>query len=373
MKPTSTLRSTTDDLDRLDGYVPVDELAPHTRAALDAAGVDLDAVAGQDGVVRGKAELRALGEALADGRPSIRTHTHDSSGQWTATDAGLALRLFRGELARRGAERVLDATAPASSPTSRGQAAAFIERAARVDKATAAESAADIEEATGLRVRNWLFRADEPRDARVVELAFRVARPDLGITPELLLIVALGEGLVGFGSTKRPIDTAAPVDGYEYLGTDIIGSAAASLQRKGLLRADFREGVDYIGDRTTNDGQTAAEVHTATFTDLERGFEAVVALLADAQAHFRRDYDSRHGDGASSQLDARTLLFFTALYYNTGAGIGRKVLEKRGLAAIDRKYAQDLDVTNKDAPLNAQQKLNVYDHWVALGVVPAAR
>lgn len=373
MKPSSSVRSTTDDLDRLDGYVPVDELGPRTRAALDAAGVDLDDVAGQDGVVRGQPELRAFAAALAEGRPSIRTHTHDSSGQWTATDAGLALRLFRGELARRGAERVLDASAPASSATSRGQAAAFIERASRVDKATAAESAAEIEQATGLRVRNWLFRVDEPRDAQAVELAFRLARPDLGITPELLLVVALGEGLVGFGSTKRPIDVTAPVDGYVYLGTDIIGSAAAALQSKGLLRADFREGVDYVGDRTMNDARKAVEVHTATFTDLERGFEAVVALLADAQAHFRRDYDARHGDGASGQLDARTLLFYTALYYNTGASTGRRILDKRGLRALDRKYAQDLDVTNKDAPLNAQQKLNVYDHWVALGVVPTAR
>lgn len=370
MRSRTSVSTATRDLLDLRADAPIDELRPETQDALEAAGVDVAKLAGADRRLGGRVELRAVVSALAEGKGTVALATRDSSGAWAETDSGRALRLLRGDLAREGAERVIDAVRPDDASPSRDAAAAFVERAASVDPVAARSSAASIDQKTGLRVRNWLFRMDEPRDAALVEIAHRVARPDLGVTPELLMVIANGEGLIGFGrGSSGPSSTTRPVDGYQYLGTDIIGSAAPQLIAKGYLRPSFREGTDYRAYDTYNDGRQQARVTTAEFTDVERGLEAMVALLADARASFVADYDTAHGTGASAQLPDRAVFFFTALYYNTGAGVGRRILEKLGLRAMDRRYADDLAVSSGNASLNAQHKLNVYDHWVRTGVI----
>jgi hypothetical protein len=119
------------------------------------------------------------------------------------------------------------------------------------------------------------------------------ARPDLGIDPAYLYVMAIGEGLSGHmtnnkGFTGYQLQTNT-VSGFGALGTDTFGSAAARLQRRGFIPKDFSEGEDYFVSYQTN--EKGESVKSADFPDLTRGLTALAGMLAESRSQFLRDAD----------------------------------------------------------------------------------
>ncbi len=169
-------------------------------------------------------------------------------------------------------------------------------------------------------------------------------------------------------STYSAVDTSKPVSGFSDLGTDTFATAAADLKRRGFLPEWFQEGRDYTV--TSHVNEKGENVQSADFPDLKRGLIALRAMLADCRSRFQRDARAVLGASAASRLTQDQLDSYTYVYFNAGAGFGRKHLQANGLGAV-AKWDAPPPADNRIARYNAIQRLSTQKLMDSLGWFPA--
>ena len=219
-----------------------------------------------------------------------------------------------------------------------------------------------------LRWQGWLDDVSEVNTARAI---LEATGGQTSIRPSYLYTVAIGEGLPSYldaNSTYSAVDTSKPVSGFSDLGTDTFATAAADLKRRGFLPEWFQEGRDYTV--TSHVNEKGENVQSADFPDLKRGLIALRAMLADCRSRFQRDARAVLGASAASRLTQDQLDYYTYVYFNAGAGFGRKHLQANGLGAV-AKWDAPPPADNRIARYNAIQRLSTQKLMDSLGLFPA--
>jgi hypothetical protein len=157
------------------------------------------------------------------------------------------------------------------------------------------------------------------------------------------------------------------VPGFQYLGLDTFGTRVEGLRRQGLLPESFKEGVDYTVSSARN--EKGEIVQSADFANLQAGLTAMTAMVADERRRFLNDVSAVLGPNVKPTEDQTN--FFTYLYFNTGSGGGRRLLEANGLGLADKWTAPPPESNKVSARFNALQRLATWKMIDALGVFPS--
>jgi hypothetical protein len=365
------------DLSRDDGALDIEQLPPEATAALADAGVSpeqLAAIAGKDHVVKGGDELRALYRELnqAQGhRPTQRlelTETDPTTGQEQPTRAGRAVQQMRQSVMLRSLIRHDPSTPTDVREIGVDPARGMVYRAGTIPPNERADAIAKAKAAWGTRPLAFERFVDEGKELTVARAFHDAARPDLGISPAFLYTVALGEGTnlyLADHTRHSDVNIKAPIDGYQYLGTDTFGTRAAALKQQGLIDPSWKAGKQYTVQTETNEKQQT--VKSATFKDLPTGLTALTAMLAAERRNFERDAAEVLGEPAAAQLTADQKDFFSYVYFNAGPGFGKRALERWGLD-YGRPWSGPDPADNRNPRFNAAQRMATKSALEAMGL-----
>jgi hypothetical protein len=228
-----------------------------------------------------------------------------------------------------------------------------------------------LQDTWGVRPLRWQGWVDDPSEVNTARTVLEATGGQTAIRPSFLYTIAIGEGLLYYLDDNNHfthVDTTQPVSGFGMLGTDTFASAADGLKRSGLLPAWFQEGRDYTVDTQTNEKGEA--VRSANFPDLKRGLIALRAMLADSRQHFLNDAKTVLGPTKAAHLTQDQVDYFTYVYFNAGAGFGKRHLQSQGLAAV-KKWEGTPPPDNRIARFNALQRLSTQQLMDSLQLFPA--
>jgi hypothetical protein len=219
-----------------------------------------------------------------------------------------------------------------------------------------------------LRWQGWVNDASEVNTARAV---LDATAGQTAIRPSYLYTIAIGEGLLYYLNQNNQfttVDTSQPVNGFQSLGTDTFATAAPDLKRRGLLPAWFTQGRDYTVETNTNELNQA--VSSANYPDLRRGLIALRAMLADSRGRFLADAKTILGPDKAAKLTQDQIDYFTYVYFNAGAGFGKKHLLASGLGAVS-KWQGPPPAGNTIARYNSLQRLSTLKLIDGMQLFPA--
>jgi hypothetical protein len=240
----------------------------------------------------------------------------------------------------------------------RDHAEAVAWRAARASPGMVKKLHDEIYAELGVEPFSWFRYLGDVRAFELVRSIENAAIPDKGVSPELLFIVAMGEG--GNDYVRQgglTIDLNKPLSGFETLGTDTFGSAVGRLKQKGLLRRN----VSYTIETKRN--EQGQEVKSARFASFADGLTATASMLAEAREMFLRDV----GPERSAQLTDDEINLFTYIYFNAGPERGKKRLDDPGLPA-HMHWSGPHPGNNRDAAWNALERLGSLKMLQKLGI-----
>jgi hypothetical protein len=268
-------------------------------------------------------------------------------------------------------QHLADEKAFASGPKPKDPAEQVVWRGAKIDQATADRAVAQATTQFGIRPLKYTGYINEKSEAPIASAVLSAAQPAQGITPAFLHAIAFGEGLGFFvdyqEQTGGSVDKA-PIDGFQYLGTDTFGSRVAQLKARHELPASFNEGTNYTIKTNTNEkGQT---VTSATFPTLKDGLTALSSLLADERRNFLTDARATLPKEQFSKLTQDQINFFTYLYFNEGSGKGRSQLQQSGLALANAWSGPPPPNNQVSARYNALQRASTWKLIDSLGLYP---
>lgn len=228
-----------------------------------------------------------------------------------------------------------------------------------------------LQDTWGVRPLRWQGWVDDPSEVNTARAILEATAGQTAIRPSYLYTIAIGEGLLYYLDASNRfthVDTSQPVSGFGEIGVDTFATAAEGLKRSGLLPAWFQEGRDYTVQVQTNEkGET---VRSADFPDLKRGLIALRAMLADSRAHFLSDAKTALGPVAASRLTQDQVDYFTYVYFNAGAGFGKRHLQSQGLVAV-KKWQGPPPPDNRVARFNALQRLSTLQLMDSLQLFPS--
>ena len=228
-----------------------------------------------------------------------------------------------------------------------------------------------LQDTWGVRPLRWQGWVDDPSEVNTARTVLEATGGQTAIRPSFLYTIAIGEGLLYYLDASNRfthVDTSQPISGFGELGTDTFATAAEGLKRSGLLPAWFQEGRDYTLDTQTNEKGEA--VRSANFPDLKRGLIALRAMLADSRQHFLNDAKTVLGPTKAAHLTQDQVDYFTYVYFNAGAGFGKRHLQSQGLAAV-KKWEGAAPPDNRIARFNALQRLSTQQLMDSLQLFPA--
>ncbi len=176
---------------------------------------------------------------------------------------------------------------------------------------------------------------DDAREERVVN-ALLATSERTGLDINLLTASVFQEGLNMYMDKRYYDDPSAPVDGFDYLGTDYFVYDINELKQKGYLRQDFKEFDTSTVERTEAGGKV--ELTYPIFNNVDYAIEAFGAELKLRRDTFLSDAQSIGLCGNKKCEDTLTedqLNAGTYMYYNSGAGTAKAELKKRGLDFVN--------------------------------------
>lgn len=223
----------------------------------------------------------------------------------------------------------------------------------------------------GVRPLRWQGWIDDPSEVNTARAILEATGGQTAIRPSFLYTIAIGEGLLYYLDANNRfthVDTSQPVSGFVELGVDTFATSAAGLKKSGLLPAWFKEGVDYTVTESVNEKNE--NVKSADFPDLRRGLIALRAMLGDSRARFLSDAKTVLGPAKAAKLTQDQIDYFTYVYFNAGAGFGKKHLVSQGLAAV-KKWEGPPPPDNRIARFNALQRLSTLQLMDSLQLFPA--
>ncbi len=248
---------------------------------------------------------------------------------------------------------LLAATTPPADPSLQ-----VVWRAAHVTTPELEAKRRALADKYGVLPLRWLGFVDDVREVGAVQAFQKAAQPKLGVPVDWLYVIAVGEGLNGLlsadGTSFVPPTYDDRVSGFSELGVDTFGTRVEGLKKRGLLRQNFAEGVDYLTMPDTNEKDEP--VVSASFPDLARGLEALASMIAAERQQFLVDARRVLGADRAEHLTDEQLFFFTYVYFNAGPLGGRRLLERRGLNAAEA-WRGKLPDHNRNAQYNAMQRL----------------
>lgn len=142
------------------------------------------------------------------------------------------------------------------------------------------------------------------------------------ISPEFIYVGAVAEGLDKLVLEKGL--SPEEIDGSYYLGLDSFGTNAPALKSKGYLPKNFNDGDEYMIARMSIN-HLGEEMAGANFFNLEDAFTAKAAEYAWRQNLLLNDLGKIGMN--KNELSGDEIDFWTYVYYNSGQGTGKQMLE----------------------------------------------
>jgi len=228
----------------------------------------------------------------------------------------------------------------------------------------------------GVRPKNYLgyVNSVEEKDFAqwVYDATERANQNNKGVkvTPAEIYSAAMSEGAILWmnkhyypntydKSGKPTYNPNAPVDGFVYLGTDVIG-APSEMRR--LVAGGFVD-PDVATYKTTYKNEKGETVQSAIFQDMPTGLKAFAGVYAERKSLFETDFKNNFGEAKFNQLSDDEKYFWTTVYYNAGMGAGKDFLTgKRGPGREEyyTAWKGKEPTTNTNARYNALWRTSTY-------------
>lgn len=240
-----------------------------------------------------------------------------------------------------------------SSPQPTEPAVAAVWRASHLNPAAEEAHLKSLQVKYGVRPRRWSGYVDDRREIGVMNSVLAAAKTVPGIAPAFLFTIGVGEGLNTYfdATPDAVVDTSRPVSGFGDIGLDEFISMVPLLKAKQLLPADWTEGVQYTRARPIRN-ERGGDVASADFRDLDAGLTALAAVLGWCRQRFLHDAAQVLGAAAARALTPQQTNFFTYVYFNAGAGFGKKQLMAQGLEFF-RPASPNATEDGRNARVNA--------------------
>lgn len=177
----------------------------------------------------------------------------------------------------------------------------------------------------GTKVFGWAGYADEPKEANVKALIEQVSLDVPSVSPTMIYIFAIGEGLnLWIDNHYAPapphhVMIHMGIHGFYRLGLDDFVTEFA--RYKPFLPADFNEGDEFTRDQIKNENDDV--YYTGDFKDLKSGLYAAAAVTAHRKSLFLNEAE-RLGYGTPN---FEQTFFWTYVYFQ-GEGDAARYLEK---------------------------------------------
>lgn len=183
-----------------------------------------------------------------------------------------------------------------------------------------------------------------------------------GLRPELFYASSMEEGMRGLFPTaknKGQIDYSGhdkfPISGMSSFGLDHFGEMYPELEKKGYLP----KGFDKNFEKSPEVNEKHEKVISGNFKDLTSAVQAKAAMVKQSQ-----DEITKFAENKKISLSPKAKEFFTLVYYNSGEGNAKKMLEdynRKGYLKDDKFIDKKPDQYWKSSYENVAKRIHAAD------------